>query len=183
MARLTFLINGYKVDFEIVWQSRETEEIRFADRVSKDFDFGDYMISDSDFGGLLERFGRFSADYFALDYSYKMRPFHSRYLSEKSEASDAFGQDWSRGFGYFHPPVGLVPRVLDKAREDRARGVLLVPDCPGSMMMLEVEQARKARELKRMGAMRPWFECPSWFENKTFCGIPKFDMLIFEIRF
>ena len=50
-VRINKLINKYKVDFEIVWQSSETEEIRFADRVSKDFDFGDYMISD--FSGLL----------------------------------------------------------------------------------------------------------------------------------
>ena len=46
-------------DFEIVWQSRETEEIRFADPVSKDFDCGNYRISDSDFGDLVGRFGMF----------------------------------------------------------------------------------------------------------------------------
>ena len=179
-CRINELVQELRIDFEIVWQSRETEEIRFADKVSKDFDFGDYRISDRDFQQLVNKYGGFSADYFASDFSFQMQPFYSRYLSGKSAGSDAFGQDWSEGFGYFHPPVGLVPRVLQKAREDRARGVLLVPDWPGSMMMLEV---RQTRELVLEGRMRPRFECPTWFENSTFRGVPKFDMLVMRMRF
>ena len=178
--KINELIQELKIDFEIVWQSRETEEIRFADKVSKDFDFGDYRISGRDFQRLVIKYGGFRADYFASDYSFRMEPFYSRYLSEKSAGSDAFSQDWSKGFGFFPPPVGLVPRVLQKAREDRAQGVLLVPDWPGSMMMLEV---RQTRQLVQEGAMRPWLECPSWFENSTFCGVPKFDMLVMRMRF
>ena len=179
-VRINELIQKFEVEFEIVWQSRETEEIRFADRISKDFDFGDYRVSGKDFRELAGRFGGFFADYFASDYSYRMRPFYSRYLSEKSAGTDAFAQDWSRGLGFFHPPVGLVPRVLHKAREDRARGVLLVPDWPGSMMMLEV---RQTRQLELVCRLRPVFECPSWFENSTFRGVPKFDMMVFMMRF
>ena len=89
-------------------------------------------------------------------------------------------QDWSRGFGYFHPPVGLVPRVLDKAREDRAQGILVVPDWPGSMMLREI---RHCEQLELVGRWRPVFECPAWFENSTFRGVPKFDMLVFRMRF
>ena len=44
--RINDLIRQCNVDFEIVWQSRESKEIRFADQIAKDFDFGDYMISD-----------------------------------------------------------------------------------------------------------------------------------------
>ena len=39
--RINDLIREWDVSFEIVWLSRESEEIRFADRISKDFDFGD----------------------------------------------------------------------------------------------------------------------------------------------
>ena len=73
-----------------------------------------------------------------------------------------------------------MPRVLQKAREDRAQGVLLVPDWPGSMMMLEV---RQTPQLVLEGAMRPQLECPSWFQNSTFRGVPKFDMLVLRMRF
>ena len=109
-----------------------------------------------------------------------MRSFFSRYISEKSAGSDAFVQDWSRGFGYFHPPVGLVPRVLDKAREDRAQGILVVPFWPGSMMIREI---RHCGQLELVGRWRPVFECPAWFKNSTFRGVPKFDMLVYRMRF
>ena len=68
----------------------EKEEIRSADRVSKDFDFEDYKVRDQDFRELTAWFGRFSANYFALDYFYRMRPFYLCFLSEKSSGSDAF---------------------------------------------------------------------------------------------
>ena len=178
--RINELIQEGRIDFEIVWQSRDSEEIRFADHVSKDFDFGDYRLCDSDFQRLFVKYGGFSADYFTSDYSFRMQPFYSRYLSEKSAGSDAFSQVWSQGFGFFHLPVGLVPKVLQKAREYRAQGVLLVPDWPGSMMMLEV---RQTPQLVLEGAMRPRLECPSWFQNSTFRGVPKFDMLVLRMRF
>ena len=62
-----------------------------------------------------------------------MRPFFSRFISGLSAGCDAFAQDWSRGFVYFHPSVGLVPRVLD-----RAQGILVVPDWPESMMARKI---------------------------------------------
>jgi hypothetical protein len=178
--RINDLIHRLNVSFNIVWLSRESEEIRFADRVSKDFDFGDYRLSDGDFKRLVYDFGGFSADYFASDYSYRMRPFFSRYISERSAGSDAFVQDWSVGFGYFHPPVGLLPRVLDKAREDGAQGVLVVPDWVGSMAAREIEFCEQLRLVDRW---RPVFECPSWFKNSTFRGVAKFDVLVYVMRF
>ena len=129
---------------------------------------------------LVRSFGEFSADYFASDYSFRMRPFFSRFISEMSEGSDAFVQDWSVGFGYFHPPVALVPRVIDKAREDEAQGILVVPDWPGSMMAREIECCG---QLELVARWNPVFECPSWFKNATFRGVSKFDVLAFRMRF
>ena len=56
-----------------------------------------------------------------------------------SAGGDAFVQDWSEGFGYFHLPVVLVFKVFDKARGEEAQGILVVPDWPGSMMAREIE--------------------------------------------
>ena len=181
-VRIQELIGSLELDFEIVWQRRNTEEIRFADFVSKDFDFGDYKICDDDFHSLEQEYGDFEADYFASDYSFRKKPFYSRYLSGESSGSDAFSQDWGRGFGYFHPPVALVARVLSKAKEDKARGLLLVPDWPGSMMLTELRSYSPHHVVAR-GSFRPYFECPVWFENNTFRGWPQFDMLVFELNF
>ena len=71
--RINGLIRELGVNFEIAWLSWESEEIRFADQISKDFDFGGCRISAVDFEGLVR--GEFSADCFASDYSFRMRPF------------------------------------------------------------------------------------------------------------
>ena len=181
-ARIQELVGSFELEFEIVWQRRTTEEIRFADFVSKDFDFGDYKICDNDFYRLEQEYGGFEADYFASSYSYRMKPYYSRYLSGESAGSDAFSQDWGRGFGYFHPPVALVARVLAKAKEDKARGLLLVPDWPGSMMLTELRSYSRHHVVAR-GSFRPYFECPVWFENNTFRGWPQFDLLVYELNF
>ena len=178
--RIDGLLREFDVDFEIVWLSRSSEVIRFADKISKDFDFGDYRISAADFNALVDHFGSFSADYFASEYSYRMMPFYSCYTSGPCAGVDAFAQDWSVGFGFFHPPVGLVPRVLEKAREDRAQGILLVPDWPTSAMAVVV---RGCKELEVVGRWKPLFECPAWFKNRTFRGVSGFDVLALRMRF
>ena len=37
--RINDLIRQCNIDFEIVWQSRETEEIRFDDKILRDFKY------------------------------------------------------------------------------------------------------------------------------------------------
>jgi hypothetical protein len=51
--RINDLIRQLDVNFKIVWLSRESKEIRFADGISKDFDFGDYRLSRGDFASLV----------------------------------------------------------------------------------------------------------------------------------
>ena len=63
--RINDLIRQLNINFEIVWLSRESEEIRFVDCIWKDFNFGDYRLSGGDFEKLVYSFGGFRADYFA----------------------------------------------------------------------------------------------------------------------
>ena len=53
---------------------------------------------------------------------------------------DAFTVCWNKGFGYFHPPVGLITKVVRRAEKTGARGVLVTPDWPGSVFLLKVEE-------------------------------------------
>ena len=59
---------------------------------------------------------------------------------------DAFAVCWNRGFGYFHPPVGLITKVVRRAEKTGARGVLVTPDWPGSVFLLKVEEKVRERD-------------------------------------
>ena len=48
------------------------------------------------------------------------------------------------------------------------------------MMAREI---RHCKQLELAGKMRPVFECPAGFENMTFQGVPKFDMMVYRMRF
>ena len=63
---------------------------------------------------------------------------------------------------------------------DKARGVLVVPDLPGSQIDCLVKQASRLLQLE--GVMEVEFESPQWMESNTFRGWPAFKMKIFRIR-
>jgi hypothetical protein len=66
-----------------------------------------------------------------------------------SAGGAAVVQDWSEGFGYFHLSVVLVFEVFDKAGEDEAQGILVVPDWPGSMMAREIKYCEQLELVAR----------------------------------
>ena len=100
------------------------------------------------FDRLEVKYGTFSLDYFASDWAHRMYPFVSKYLTRGAEYRDAFTVDWSEGIGYFHPPVGEVARVIEKAKNERVRGILLVPDWPGSEVVSIVERETEYLSLR-----------------------------------
>ena len=119
-------------------------------------------------------------DWFASDWSHQLERFCSKYWTINSTCTDAFCQDWSQEEGFFQPPVGELTRVLEKMQTDKARGVLVVPDWPGSQIDCLVKQASGL--LKLEGVMEVEFESPQGMESDTFRGWPAFKMKIFRIR-
>lgn len=53
--------------------------------------------------------------------------------TEGAEFLDAFSHDWSIDYGYMFPPFGLLPKVLRKICEERAKVILIHPDWPGAL--------------------------------------------------
>ena len=60
---------------------------------------------------------------------------------------DAFSVSWKKGRGFFHPLVGLLSRVVRKAEREKAEGVLVVPDWPGSSRLAVVEDRVREKTL------------------------------------
>ena len=53
-------------------------------------------------------------------------------MSGESQDVDAFSISGREERGFFHPPVGLVLRVIRKAEREKAEDVLFMPHWPGS---------------------------------------------------
>ena len=74
-------------------------------------------------------------------------------------------------------------RVLRYAEACRARGVLVVPDWPGSVFAAVLRRKEEDRKVRKVMRFRPWLECPSWLKSNTFKNFPKFDFLVYKLDF
>ena len=103
-------------------------------------DWSYYWISDEEFGRLWSLYGPFSGDFFASDLWFRMKPYFARFASGESEGVDVFSVSWEGRRGYFHPPVVLIWKVIRKAEREKAEGILIAPDWPGSSFCSLVEE-------------------------------------------
>ena len=178
--RIHDLVEKYNIQLEMVWRRRNTEEIVLCDKISKTFDLSEYRIQMDSFNKLQEEFGPWTMDWFASDWSSRLDRFASRFWTVGSEHTDAFSQDWGEEEGFFHPPLEVLASVLEKVEKYGARGVIVVPDWPGSEVDSLMQQASKVVELMAVRSME--FESPLWREDNTFRGWSNFGMRIYRIR-
>ena len=146
-------------------------------------DTSDYWLSRKDFNRLEKRYGPFEADYFASDRSWRMKPFYAKFGCGESEGVDAFGMSWAKGRGYFHPPVGMIWKVIRRAERSRARGILLVPDWPGSGFYMLVKEKIQEGKMVIEEKLRPMMLCPGEIVSNTFRGVLKFDLIVLSFEF
>ena len=146
-------------------------------------DTADYWIEMKDFRRIEERYGPFSADYFASDRSWRKKPFFAKFGVGESSGLDAFSVGWKNGTGYFHPPVGLVWKVVRKAERERTDGVLIVPDWPGSVLLAVLESRVKEGKIILMEKWSPFLICPREIGSDTFRGKTKFKLCVYRFNF
>ena len=176
------LAESFEMKLEVVWKRRNTDEIVVCDKLSKEFDLSEYRIVKEDFISLDREFGPFSVDWFASSWSARLDVFSSKYADKGCQFVDAFANFWGTGFGYFHPPMGEVARVLEKAKIDEARGILIVPDWPGSEVVSLVE-LEVGTGVEFCGVRKVEFESASWIESNTFHGFPSFGIRVYRLSY
>ena len=180
-CRVAALVEKFDMKLEMVWRRRNTQEISLCDRLSKDFDLSEYRISSESFEEIEEEFGPWQIDWFASDWSRRMDRFASRYWTIGTDIIDAFSQDWGLQVGFFHPPISEVARVMEKIESDEAKGVVIVPDWPGSELDSVMMQAKEIVEL--LDIRQLIFESPEWREDATFRGLSGFGIRIYRTIF
>lgn len=120
----------------------------------------DIEISKPVFSSIISKFGLPSIDLFASRDNAKCPRFVSWKQDPDSFAVDAFSLSWSGEFFYAFPPPALLPRVLQKIKQDGASGILVVPEWTG----------------------QPWFPIFMDLLSSDFLRFPAKSALIFSNR-
>ena len=182
--RIWDLVKRFELVLETFWVSRDSVQVQFCDDLSKDFDTSDYRLCQADFACLEARFGPFSVDFFASDFTFRLKPFFAKLDSAQAAGVNAFSVDWGKwGSAFFHPPVGLIMQVLRYAEKCEAKGLLVVPNWQGSAFAVKIRGLEKGGKLMLVDKFRPFLETPGWLESRTFKGVPKFDFLVYRLQF
>jgi hypothetical protein len=113
------------VTIEMEWIPRSQNEM--SDYLSKIVDHDDWGISFKILNMLHDKWGVLQIDWFASDHNAKLPTYWSRFWNEGCAGVDAFSESWSCTLGLFVPPISIISRVIHKMIQDKARGVLIVP--------------------------------------------------------
>ena len=79
--------------------------------------------------------------------------------------------------------MGLLSRVVRKAERERAKGVLVAPDWPGSSRLAVVEERVRMKKLILADTVSLVLECPREIMSNTFRGVPKFNFNVYVFNF
>ena len=100
-----------------------------ADRLSrlKNVDT-EWELNEYAFREITNVFGFPEIDLFATNVNSKCKKFCSWITEPDAWAIDAFSISWSEFYFYAFPPFSMILRTLNKIVQDKARGILIVPD-------------------------------------------------------
>ena len=182
-VRIWHLAHSFDIKLSYAWQPRDSPEIQMCDEISKSFYSSEYKLSAADFEFLQRKFGPFCLDLFVSPFSHLFKPFCARYLCKDTVAVDAFTVDWeSLTNGFFHPPVGVVTRVLKQAQSTEAKSVLIVPVWESAdywPVIIHLVQTGKLIELTRF---QPFLLATQWVKSEMFRLKSKFNFAAYRFR-
>lgn len=107
---------------------RENRQADFLSR--RTIHQGDWCLNKEVFQKIVGLWGSPQIDLFATRENRLVRKFCSLNPSDHPWAIDAFSIEWDWNLAYAFPPAPLIPKVLGKIREDRARVILVAPFWP-----------------------------------------------------
>ena len=104
-----------------------------ADRASRSFrDEMEFKLNVDRFREIMTFFNfKPNVDLFASRLNYQLKPYASFQPDpECSWVNSLYMPDWGRYKFYAFPPFSIIPKVLQKIRNDKAVGVLIIPHWP-----------------------------------------------------
>ena len=98
-----------------------------ADAISNFSDSDDWQLKRSFFADLDRRWGPHGVDRFATHLNCLCQNFWSRYWCPGTQGIDSFSVSWAGVVNWINPPFGMIGRVIQKLRADRAVATVIVP--------------------------------------------------------
>jgi ribonuclease HI len=115
------------VRLQAEWRPRGRNQL--ADYISKMREPDDWSLRRSVFRKLEKSWGPFDIDLFSSASNHHLPAYYSRFFTPDTAGVDAFRFRWGRRC-WANPPFGLLLRVLQHAKECRARLCLIAPIWP-----------------------------------------------------
>ncbi|XP_063366186.1 uncharacterized protein LOC134654648 isoform X1 [Cydia amplana] len=102
-----------------------------ADTASRDTNLDtEWELAGKYFKQIVKKFGTCSIDLFASRINTKCKTFCSRYPDPEASVVDAFTISWEKEHFYAFPPFAVILPVLRKIINDKATGIVVVPNWP-----------------------------------------------------
>lgn len=86
------------------------------------------MLRREVFQDIIRHFYVPEVDLFASLLNHQLPLYVSRQPDLGATALNALQLDWSQRMSFIHPPVVLLPRILQKVRNDKATALLVAPN-------------------------------------------------------
>lgn len=93
----------------------------------------EYSLADKAFNKIKDCLGHPSIDLFASRINTKCEKYISWKKDPGASAIDAFTCNWNSNFFYAFPPFIIIPRVLEKIRVEKCKGIVVVPHWPAQI--------------------------------------------------
>lgn len=90
----------------------------------------EYELADNAFEQIVNKFGKPDIDLFASRENAKCKKYISWQRDPGSVEIDAFTVSWKPYYFYAFPPFSLILRILQKIKQERAHGIVVVPEWP-----------------------------------------------------
>lgn len=104
-----------------------TKENIAADHLSRERDTHSWSVKESIFRKLEEKVGPHTMDWFASKENKKTKRFCARWNHPEAVAADALSISWKNENGWIVPPIPLIPKVVEKIKEEKAMTTIIIP--------------------------------------------------------
>ena len=184
------LCSSFEIDLQVLWSRRSEREGKAADRITRTWEAGqssfktEFRITQADF----DRIGRHTGiscqlDVLSSHWSKRLPRFYSEYHTPGAEARDAFAARWPTNTEmWIHAEDGQLLAIIEKARQERAKGLLLTALLPGSVAVTRMME-EIGPNFKILLKMKFDYESPFWRRNTCFTGRSSFDNVVVRFNF